>query len=45
MFDEAGRDARSLSKLLSTKELVPHLFRYVRSNEQLRVSRERNMEA
>jgi ribonuclease HI/exonuclease III len=44
MFSAAGRDARNLGKLLSTLELLPHLFRYIRSTERLRLSRERNTE-
>ena len=45
MFDTAGRDARHLGKLLSTAELVPHLFKFIKSTERLRLSRERNTEA
>jgi ribonuclease HI len=40
MFNAAGRDARDLGKLLSTSELLPHLFQFIRSTERLRLSRE-----
>ena len=42
MFNAAGRDARNLGKLLSTTELLPHLFQFIKSTERLRLSRERN---
>ena len=42
MFNAAGRDARNLGKLLSTAELIPHLFRFIKSTERLRLSPERN---
>ena len=45
MFNAAGRDARNLGKLLSTAELLPHLFRFIKSTERIRLSRERNVEA
>ena len=45
MFNAAGRDARNLGKLLSTLELLPHLFQFIRSTDRLRLSRKRNMEA
>ena len=45
MFNAAGRDARNLGKLLSTPELLPHLFQFIRSTDRLRLSRERNMVA
>ena len=44
MFHEAGRDARTLGKLLSTVDLLPHLFKYIRATERLRLSRERDRE-
>jgi hypothetical protein len=31
MFNTAGRDARDLGNMLSTLELLPHLFHYIRS--------------
>ena len=45
MFNAAGRDARNLGKLLSTIELLPHLFRFLKTTERLRLSPERQMEA
>ena len=45
MFHAAGRDARNLGKLLSTTELLPHLFKYIKSTQRLRLSRERHKEA
>lgn len=45
MFSAAGRDARNLGKLLTTPDLLPHLFRYIRDTGRLRLSRERNPEA
>ena len=45
MFNAAGRDSRNLGKLLSTLELLPHLFRFIRSTARLRLSPERNIEA
>jgi ribonuclease HI len=44
MFNAAGRDARNLGKLLSMLELLPHLFRYIRSTGRLRLSHERPTE-
>ena len=44
MFNAAGRDARNLGKLLSTTELLPHLFQFIKLTERLRLSRERNVE-
>jgi hypothetical protein len=41
MFNAAGRDARNLGLLLSTLELLPHLFRYIRATERLRLSQDR----
>lgn len=35
LFQEGGRDARSLSKLLTTPRLFPHLFRFIRRTERL----------
>ena len=45
MFNAAGRDARKLGKLLSTVELIPHLFQFIKTMERLRLSRERTTEA
>ena len=45
MFYEAGRDARHLGKLLSTAELLPHLFQFIKTTGRLRLSHERNREA
>ena len=42
MFNEAGRDARNLGKLLSTAGLLPHLFQYIKSTKRLRLSQESN---
>lgn len=41
MFWEAGGDARDIKKLLSTAELLPHLFHYIKSTGRFRL-RERN---
>ena len=45
MFNAAGRDARKLGKLLSTVELIPHLFQFIKTTERLRLSCERTTEA
>ena len=45
MFNAAGRDTRKLGKLLSTVELIPHLFQFIKTMERLRLSRERTTEA
>ena len=45
MFNAAGRDARKLGKLLSTVELIPHLFQFIKTMERLRLSHERTTEA
>ena len=45
MFNAASRDARKLGKLLSTAELIPHLFQFIKMMERLRLSCERTTEA
>ena len=45
MFNAASRDARKLGKLLSTVELIPHLFQFIKMMERLRLSHERTTEA
>ena len=45
MFNKASRDARNLSKLLSTAGLLPHLFQYIKSMKRLRLSQERKLGA
>ena len=45
LYDEAGRDARHVGKLLSTAELLPHLFQFIKTTNCLRLSCERNREA
>ena len=37
MFQKASRDMRNLGKLLSTKELLPHLFRFIKNTGCLRL--------
>ena len=37
MFHEAGRDMRDIGKLLSTAELLPHLFCYIKSTGRFRL--------
>ena len=37
MFHKAGRDARNLGKLLSTEDLLPHLFKFIKQSGCLRL--------
>ena len=37
MFHKAGRDARNLGKLLSTEDLLPHLFKFIKQSRHLRL--------
>ena len=37
MFHKAGRDARDMGKLLSTPELLPHLFQYIKVTRRFRL--------
>ena len=43
LFYKAGRDARNIGKLLSTTELLPHLFRYIANTGRFRL-RDRDRE-
>ena len=37
MFNEAGRDARDIGKLLSTADMLPHLFQYIKDTGRFRL--------
>ena len=37
MFHKASRDARNLGKLLSTEDLLPHLFKFIKQSRCLRL--------